>query len=300
MSEGAKRSLVASTKQRLINRAKQDRVNVNLYWTRYASERLLYRLSLSSHADHFILKGAMLFAAWSDLALRPTMDLDLLGFGEDSVDRLVQVFYDLATMQVDPDDGLTFDHKSIRATPIREDQEYQGKRVFMRAHLGNIPIKVQVDIGFGDIISPQPEQIDFPTLLDLPAPRIRTSTKETVIAEKFHVMVVRGLTNSRLKDYFDIWILAQQFDFDRHSLITALRNTFERRSTPIPDVIPVGLTERYAEHIPFARAWERLAKGTPAEGQSLVDIINDIQRLITICIQPNDLSLRWQAGGPWQ
>jgi len=292
--------IAASVKQRLINRARADGTDVNLYWTRYAAERLLYRLSVSPHAGDFILKGAMLLVAWSDLLLRPTLDLDLLGPGEDSVERLQRVFREIAAMPVDEDDGLRFDPDSVRAEPIRDGQEYQGKRVTMRVALGNISIALQVDVGFGDIITPGPEGIAFPTLLDQPAPQLRASTRETAIAEKFHVMVTRGLTNSRLKDYFDIWVLSRRFTFDRRTLATALRATFERRRTALPASRPVAVTDAYAEQAMLARAWTRLIRRTEAADRSLAQVVRDLAGFIEpVLIEPGEDAI-WESGGPWR
>lgn len=291
--------LAASIKQRLINKARQDGNDINLYWTRYATERLLYRLSISPHADTYILKGAMLFVVWSDLLLRPTMDLDLLGFGEDSIARLESVFREIATMQTNDQDGIVFDAASVQVAPIRENQEYQGKRVTMLAHLGTIEIHLQIDIGFGDVISPAPETLIFPTLLDHAAPHLRASTRETAIAEKFHVMVIRGLANSRIKDYFDIWILSRQFSFDAPTLLQAMRATFERRRTAFPDSVPIALSEEYAR-TPLARAWKRFAARTIASDRSLQEVVSDLTAFLGPILENPNTFHRWDPCGPWQ
>jgi len=290
----------ASVKARLLNRARTDAVDFNHYLIRYANERLLYRLSISPYASEFVLKGAMLFVAWSDLQLRPTRDLDLLGFGEDSIERFKRIFRNLADMSMEDDDGLTFDSASVRATPIRDEQEYHGKRVTMNAHLGSIPIKLQIDIGIGDIITPQPESLEFPSLLDMPQATLRASTRETVVAEKFHVMVTRDLLNSRLKDYFDIWILAKTFTFDAAQLKAALTATFERRRTVLPAVLPTALTERYAQEPARRPAWKRITQKTQAGGVSLADAITTIASFLEPIITVTEPVKSWAPGGPWQ
>ena len=290
----------ASIKARLLNRARNDGVDFNLYLTRYATERLLYRLSQSQHASNFILKGAMLFVAWSDLMFRPTADLDLLGFGEDTTDRFEQVFRDLATMTIDIADGLTFDPDSVQATPIRDEQEYQGKRVIMLARLGTIPIKLQVDIGIGDIITPEPETLLFPSLLDMPQAQLRASTRETVIAEKVHVMAVRGLLNSRLKDYFDIWVLKRNYPFDARILRTALTATFERRRASLPMELPIGLTDAYAKELGRSPAWKIITRGTEAHGLVLIDAIREIAAFLDPVLTESASITTWPPDGPWR
>lgn len=289
----------ASIKARLLNRARADQQDFNLYLIRYATERLLYRLSVSPHAGDFILKGAMLFVVWSDLLLRPTMDLDLLGLGEDSIERFERVFRDLANLQVEQDDGISFDADSVRAIAIRDEQEYQGKRVTMKAQLGNVPIKVQVDIGIGDIVTPSPEALMFPGLLDLPQARIRGSTRDTVVAEKLHVMITRGLLNSRLKDYFDILVLSQRFAFTAPMLRAAIVATFGRRRTEVPTAMPVALTARYVQEAGRSQAWNRLTTKTAVNGTSLENAIIAIASFLDPVISQPGFPGRWPASGPW-
>ena len=226
--------LVASIRQRLLNVTANTGGEANLIWSRYAIERLLYRLSLAEFSQEFVLKGAALFTVWADAPYRPTLDLDLLAFGEDSEERIADVFCKLCCIEVDVDDGIRFDAGSIRVEAIRENAEYQGRRVRLVAFLGKAKIPVQVDIGFGDVITPAPEIVDFPTLLDLPIPRVRASTRPTVVAEKLHAMIVLGMANSRMKDFFDIHMLAGHFSFNGLELAEAVRATFKRRNTHIP------------------------------------------------------------------
>jgi len=198
-----KTNIAASIRQRLLNIIRETGDDPNLVWTRYAVERLLYRLSVSEYDEEFILKGAMLFMAWTGQAHRPTADVDFLGFGKDSSERITKIFQILCDMDVEPD-GLNFDSETIKVGPIREDQEYQGKRVNLTAFLERARIPLQIDIGFGDVVTPNAEKIDYPTILKLPAPIIRAYTRETVVAEKFHAMVVLGIANSRMKDFYDL------------------------------------------------------------------------------------------------
>lgn len=245
MSRARPANLAASVRQRLLNLSVTRREDPNLTLTRYALERLLYRLAQSEYVGQFILKGAMLFALWTKSEHRPTRDLDLLGFGEASGESLTAVFHELCGVEVEPD-GLEFDPDSIRVTEIREGQSYQGQRVKLNARLGNANIPVQVDIGFGDVVTPAAQPIDYPTLLDLPAPRIRAYPPETVVAEKLQALVDLGMQNSRMKDFYDLWSIARQFSFEGQTLVAAVRAAFERRATTLPKTVPTGLSEEFS------------------------------------------------------
>lgn len=245
MSRARPANLAASVRQRLLNLSITQREDPHLTLTRYALERLLYRLAQSQYAGQFILKGAMLFVLWTKSAHRPTRDLDLLGFGEASGERLTAVFQEMCGVVVEPD-GLEFDPDSIRVAEIREGQSYQGQRVKLIARLGNANIPAQVDIGFGDVVTPEAQAIDYPTLLNLPAPRIRAYPPETVVAEKLQALVDLGMQNSRMKDFYDLWIIARQFSFEGPTMVAAVRATFERRATTLPKTVPTGLSEEFA------------------------------------------------------
>jgi len=218
-------------------------------------------LAQSEYAGEFILKGAMLFVLWTKSAHRPTRDLDLLGFGEASGERLTAVFLELCGAVVEPD-GLEFDPDSIRVAEIREDQSYQGQRVKLNARLGNANIPIQVDIGFGDVVTLAAQVIDYPALLDLPAPRIRAYPPETVVAEKLQALVDLGMQNSRMKDFYDLWILARQFSFEGQTLVAAVSATFERRATTLPKTLPIGLSEEFANDEQKNKQWRAFLERT--------------------------------------
>lgn len=196
------RNIAASIRQKLLNFTTKTGDDPNLIWSRYAVERLLYRLSVSEFLGEFVLKGAALFIIWSKEIYRPTMDLDLLGYGEPSSARMENVFRRLCKIDV-VNDGLEFDEKSVRVVEIREEAEYHGRRIKLVACLGNARIPIQVDIGFGDAITPKAELVSYPSLLDLPAPRIWAYPRPTVIAEKLYAMVALGIANSRMKDFYE-------------------------------------------------------------------------------------------------
>ena len=230
---------------RLLNLAKLRGEDLDLVLKRYGIERLLYRVSQSAHRDAFILKGAMLFELWMGRAHRTTKDLDLLGSGSADIPRLEAIFRELCMLPVDPD-GLAFFPESVKGTEIREDSLYQGVRVTLLARLGVARISLQVDIGFGDAVFPAPEEIEYPSLLGFPCPRLRAYSQATVVAEKFHAMVELGLVNSRLKDYLDIWTILQAFEVPPETLGQAIQATFQRRKTAVPSSLPIGLSRTFA------------------------------------------------------
>ncbi len=238
------RNVGASVRARLLDRARKERSDFQILLTRYALERLLYRLSISQHRDRFILKGAMLFTTWVADPFRPTRDLDLLGYGDSDPQTLAATFRAICVEPV-ADDGVTFDVTGLQASSIREELEYGGVRVQMTAILDGARIAVQVDIGFGDVVTPAPVEMDYPTLLAGPAPRRRAYPVETVVAEKFEALALRGIANSRLKDFYDLWFIAKTFEMNKSVLAEAVRRTFERRGTALPVETPVGLSDDY-------------------------------------------------------
>lgn len=238
------KNLAASVKTRLQNEAARRGEDFNLLLLRYGIERLLFRLSQSSHADRFLLKGAMLFVVWDEKTHRPTRDLDLLGFGPSEKENMRQVFQDVTTTPV-VHDGLVFEPESVRAEEIREDSAYGGVRVRLMAKLGSAELPIQVDVGVGDAVTPAPETVWFPGLLDFPAPQIRTYPVYTVIAEKFEAMVKLGIANTRMKDFHDVWFLTRRFQLDGSTLRQAIEATFTRRQTALP-IWPDPLSDAFA------------------------------------------------------
>lgn len=220
MTRPSPRNMAASVRQRLMNIAKERKEDFGLVLTRYGLERLLYRLSKSNYRDQFILKGAMLFQLWSGHIHRPTRDLDLLGQGDPAPERFQQVLCDICRQGVE-DDGLEFHTESVRSERMKEDEDYLGVRIKLQATLASARIPLHLDIGFGDAINPDPSEVTFPTLLDLPAPILKAYPRETVVAEKFQAMVMLGIANSRMKDFFDVWTLARQFEFSGPALCSA-------------------------------------------------------------------------------
>lgn len=241
----AHKNIGASVRARLLNRARDDNMNFNLMLTHYALERLLYRLSVSTWSDQFLLKGALLFDLWFDQPQRPTRDIDLLGFGPADLDHLTTVFQEICGQPCD--DGMAYEQASVRAVDIRKEANYDGVRVTLLGFLDGARCAVQVDVGYGDAVMPAAESVLFPVLLDdMPQPTLRAYPRYTVVAEKYQAMVSLGIANTRMKDYFDLWILAQHATIDRNILAEAIQATFERRGTPMPVEVPLGLSAAFA------------------------------------------------------
>ena len=278
------RNVGASVRQRLLNLAHARGQPMELLLTRYALERLLHRLSLSPHRERFVLKGAMLLATWFDEPHRATRDVDLLGFGDAAENALLGTFREV--MAVEVDDGVRFDLKGLKIEAIREEVEYGGSRLRTTAALAGARIPITVDIGFGDAVEPGVEDIDLPVLLDLPSPHLRAYPPETVIAEKFHAMVVLGRANSRMKDYYDVWMLTSAFEIEPERLRRAIAATFARRSTVIPAVVPDGLSDAFAADPGKQRQWDAFARTLSGPVPELRLIVSELrQRMAVFLVQ---------------
>lgn len=270
------KNLAASVQARLLNIAKAEGRDFGQVLTKFSLERLLYRLSKSKHADSFLLKGALLFDLWFDVPLRPTRDIDLLGFGLAELPHVMGVFDDLCQMSVE--DGVVFLADSIKAAEIRKEANYAGIRVSMVALLGNARTAIQVDIGYGDAVTPAPETATYPVLLeDLPAPQLRVYPRYTVVAEKVETIATLGIANSRMKDYFDLWVLRQQGEFDSEVLRSAIAATFARRERPLPSQVPVGLSDAYAADLQKQRQWQAFLKKNQLEQTELAVVVQALR-----------------------
>jgi len=266
------RDRAASVRARLLNVAKATGTDFNLLLVRFALERLLFRLSTSAHSDRFVLKGALLFTLWYDLPHRATRDADLLGFGPSDTGSMAGVFRDIASVAAD--DGIVFDPASVRVGVIRKDAGYGGVRVTLNGKLANARCVAQVDVGFGDAVTPGPTDAVYPVLLDdLPAPRLRTYPVYTVVAEKLHAIVVLGMVNSRLKDYLDLVVIMEREALDEPTLALAIAATFQRRGTALPNAPPVGLSDEFALDPTRIALWQSLLKKNDIAHRPLVDVV---------------------------
>jgi len=306
MSARPPRNAAASIKQRLLNLAMSRGEDFNFLLTRYAVERWLYRLDQSAYGDQFVLKGAMLFHLRSGtLPHRPTRDVDFLGRGDPTPARLETVFREICTVPV-VDDGLAFKEQSVRAERIQEEQEYEGVRMRVEARMGSARIPVQVDVGFGDALTPPPTRERLATLLDFPAPRLLICPWETVIAEKFQALVELGMANSRMRDFFDLQYLATTQRFDGATLATAIQATFTRRRTPLPVEIPVGLSPAFGADPIKQMQWRafvgRLRLDT--EQRSLGEVLEGLRAFLMPPVEAltraQPFRMQWPPRGPWQ
>jgi hypothetical protein len=270
--------LPASVFARLKNLAQKNRVDVQFLLTRYFIERFLYRLEHSAERDNFILKGAMLFTVWTGHLYRPSKDLDLLGRGPDDVQPTIARIRNVCATEVPIDDGVTFGLDDIEGEEIRSADEYHGVRIHVNANLGQRRARIQIDIGVGDP-APGAHDGEYPTLLDLPAPNIRMYSREAVVAEKFEAIVSLGAGNSRMKDFADLWVLQRRFAFDGTSLVDAIAQTFARRSTPLPDQTPVGLTTEWAGSANQEKMWRAFVKRTALDEPvgSFADLVDRLR-----------------------
>jgi hypothetical protein len=241
MKSKTPRNIAASHRAKLLNLAQERAEGFQFFLGRWISERFLFRLGRSAHRDQFVLKGAMMFVAWDGKLHRPTQDVDLLGYGNPEVGEVARRIREICAEAVD--DGIVFDLEAIRSEKIREDAEYEGVRVRVPASLDGARVLLQVDIGFGDLVEPPPAQLTFPVLLPLQPPIVRGYPPETVIAEKFQAMVMLGIGNSRMKDFFDLWTLARTHSFRLHALHRSVSQTFARRQTTFPTAAPVAFTD---------------------------------------------------------
>ena len=272
------RNIGASVRARLQNISRKTGQSFELILTRYALERLLYRLSTSAYAERFVLKGAMLLTSWFEDPHRATRDLDLLGFGDPDPDVMIAAFREI--LAADVADGVEFDSDALRVDQIREELEYGGLRLRTTASISGARIAVTVDVGFGDALEPGAEVIDYPSMLDLPTPRLRAYARETVIAEKFQAMVALGRANSRMKDFYDIWLLNQSFPFDDDRLARAIAATFERRGTEIPAELPDALTPAFATDEQKQSQWNAFLETVALHPGSLADVMEGVAGFI--------------------
>ena len=302
MSRETPVNVPASITARLHNLARTFNWNYNYLLLRYANERFLYRLSISPYADKFILKGSTLFIVWQNgNAYRHTMDADFMYYGNSDGAYLKSVFSEICKMSTDAD-GMVYDAESIAVEPIRIDNEYGGSCVTVKASLGNARVPLQFDVGIGDAITPEPESLPFPVLLNGTAPVLRTYPKATVIAEKTHAMVTRGEQNSRMKDFADLYTMAEEFEFEFATLRLAMVKTFERRETQGLTERPFCFTAEFAKSTVKQTQWKAfLRKNTltlPADFEQIVGRLSVF--LLPVLLEPSTVPLRWEPKNGWK
>jgi predicted nucleotidyltransferase component of viral defense system len=270
----AVRNIGASVRGRLQNISRERNQTFQLVLTHYVLERLLYRLSQTKYRDRFVLKGAMLITKWFADPLRPTQDLDLLGFGDADPDKMVTIFRKICAVPFD--DAVVFDIEAVEIDRMREELEYGGLRIKTNATVDGARVRVVIDIGFGDATEPGLTEMDLPVLLDFPAPHLRAYARETVIAEKFQAMVALGRANSRMKDLYDIWVLSRTYEFEGANLARAIAATFARRKTEIPSDPPDALTPAFAQDPAKIQQWNSFVDDVAFQPDSFVEVIRDL------------------------
>lgn len=298
------KNVAASVRQRLLTKAKATDRPFDELLQYYAMERFLYRLSRSEHRDKFVLKGALMFMAWKGPRSRATRDIDLAGKTKNSVENLVAIVMEVCEVEVEPD-GMRFDPSSAAGERIKEDADYAGVRVRFIGRLEQARAAMQIDVGFGDTITPEPVAIEYPVILDMPAPRLKGYPRETVVAEKYQAMVYLGLLNTRMKDFFDLWLLAHQFDFEGALLSEALRKTFAHRKTeltPEPVVFTKSFWADQQKNVQWRAflAKTRLAHAPRELKEAVMTARDFLSPVIEACLRSEVPKMTWRAPGPWR
>jgi len=298
------RNIAASIHQRLLDKSKESARPFNELFQYYAIERFLYRLSRSSHAGKFILKGALMLLVWDARASRSTMDIDMLGRMKNNPEAVIDMVREICRQDVEPD-GVVFDPDSVRGERITEDADYEGVRVRFRGALDTARIAIQLDVGFGDVVVPPPKLLTYPTILDLPAPRVRGYSRESTIAEKFEAMVRHGIMNSRMKDFWDIRLISRQFGFDGKTLAAAIAETFAKRHTDIP-ADPIAFTETFMKDETKAAQWKaflrknRMTDRADTFTEAVHAVSSFLRPVVDHLVNHQTVPTIWNAPGPWQ
>lgn len=300
------KNVPASIRQKLLDLARERNQDFGLVLTKYALERILFRIGNSPYRDVFVLKGALLFEVWTHQQYRPTRDADFLARGDNSAERFVQIFREIAAAEVE-DDGLRFDPNTVKSERIKEDADYEGVRVTFTALLDKARIPIQIDVGFGDAITPGPVDTQYPTLLDLPAPHLLAYPRETVVSEKLEAVVKLGIANSRMKDFHDLHSLSTTFEFDGNILAEAVRVTFEHRRTDLPaDGMPLAFTQEFYEDQGKVKQWNAFCtKNSPyverTEFKSIITQLTSFLAPVIRCARENRILGRsWIPARGWQ
>lgn len=298
------KNVAASVRQKLANLTKESKRPFAELLQYYAMERFLYRLSRSEYKDRLVLKGALMFVAWGTPRSRATKDIDLLARTDNSIANLVKVVQDICRIEVEAD-GLTFDPALVKGEKIKEDADYEGVRLLFQGRLEQARVHMQIDVGFGDSVTPAPAAIDYPVILDLPAPKLKGYPPETIVAEKFEALVKLGMINTRMKDFYDLWLLSRQFDFDGRTLSKALQATFARRGIALT-TSPTAFTPEFHDDAQKQTQWKAFLNRSNLTDapKKLKDALRSAKELIVplvdACLAEREFAMLWKAPGPWQ
>jgi len=300
-----KKRKAASVHQKLLNRARETNRPFNELLQYYAMERFLYRVSRSKYVEQFILKGALLLRTSGISEIRSTRDIDFLGMDDEGIEKMKDVIADCCNVQI-AEDGLEFESNDIEADEIRENQVYQGYRFRVKGNLGNAKIHIQIDMGFGDIVTPDPIWVDFPTVLDEENPKILAYTLETAIAEKYQAMINLDLLNSRMKDFFDVWFLSSNLEFEGATIKKAIEQTFERRRTKLPAEKPVVFKELFYADENKVTQWRAFKKKIEHEElpSDFQTVIQKVEKFLwpptESIIQGENFTKKWKPDEGWK
>jgi hypothetical protein len=299
----SQKNIASAIHQQLLNKARQTGRPFYELLQYYSMERFLYRLSKSPHANKFVLKGVLMLAVWNAPLLRPTRDIDLLGKFKKDIVTVAEIIRDICIQDVEPD-GIVLDITSVRGEQVVEGADYEGVRVHFRGTLGPSRINMQLDISFGDIVIPSDTPVDYPTILDMPHPRLRGYTRESAIAEKFQTMVKLDILNTRLKDFYDIWLISRQFSFDGQTLAKAVGKTFSKRGTKVV-ARPIAFTKAFFEDQDKQQQWRGFIRkarivNAPSELDKVIDAVAGFLGPVAESIIENrPFYYKWTPPGPW-
>jgi len=298
-------NVAASVRQRLLNHARAEGRPFNEVLQYFALERYLYRLGRSPYRHLFVLKGALMFTVWQSPFPRPTRDIDLLGRLDNTIEHVVSTIQAICQESA-PEDGLRFAAESLVGERIVEAANYAGVRVRFAAYLGTARIPMQIDVGFGDPLVPGPSPVRLPTILDFPPPELQGYSRESAIAEKLQIMVYMGEVNSRMKGFYDVWLLATHFDFDGPVLAQAIHETFRWRQTTL-SLTPVAFTDAFAQNREKQTQWLAFIRRHRLEEKEMPATLHEALQVIAPFLQPVIQALskgqrfdrHWSPGGPW-
>jgi len=299
------KNIQASVRAQLQNKAKESNSPFAEVLQYYGMERFLYRISKSEYVNKFILKGALLFDVWQLKERRTTLDIDFLARFDNRIASIEKVIKTFCKVAVVPD-GLAFDSETVKGQRIKEEAEYEGVRVKFVGFLDRSRVPMQIDVGFGDSIYPRPKTIEYPVILDFPKPKLKGYSLESVISEKFEAMIKLGLLNSRMKDFYDIWLMKRQFDFNGLNLSEAIKRTFTHRRTDLPKKRPIFAEEIYDEKSDRQTLWKAFLKKGDIKNVpeklaiTAVEIENFLIKPITAVNKAQKFDGQWKAPGPWK
>jgi len=284
--EQAKKNLEESIYSRLKNVARQRKRPVQEVLKYYAMERFLYRLSISTHRGSFYLKGGLMLMVWDPMSHRATVDIDLLAKTSNSLANLQKIINEVCNVDAVPD-GIKFAPDSLKLTEAQLEAEYHGVSAAFSAQLFTAKLPMRIDFGFSDTILPQPAAVKYPTLLDFPAPELKGYTPQTSIAEKFESIIRLGFANTRMKDFYDIWLLIQQFDFDHKELQEIILQVMKNRGTLL-ESSPSAFLETFYDNAIKKDKWNSFLRDISHEPISLEKVISDLRSFFKnlIPVQP--------------